>query len=210
MDVQEDDVHSASRALVNLTRRLLGEVEFAALAPFLADWPQRLAPRALRASSLPVLRWLPALVAASAEARSAAQLGAAVALDLERAAGVFAWRQSYTNRDLDAQFLNNYGWTELFGLHGAFVSERLACGFLVLGPQTAYPRHRHEAEEIYVPLGGMAQWQQGDGAWRERSIGTAIHHASLEPHAMRTAQQPLLALYMWRGAGLAQSSRLDA
>ncbi len=209
MNVQQGDAHSASRALVNLTRRFLGEVESAALAPFLADWPQRLPTRALRASSLPVLRWLPALVATSSGVGSAAPLGAAVALGLGQAASSFAWRQSYANRDLDELFLNNYGWTELFGLHGALVSERLACGFLVLGPQTLYPRHRHEAEEIYVPLGGMAQWQQGDGVWREQSTGTAIHHASHEPHAMRTGEQPLLALYLWRGAGLTQCSRLD-
>ena len=208
MDVQEDNAHSASRALVNLTRRFLGEVESAALAPFLADWPQRLPTRELRASSLPVLRWLPALVAGSAKGGSEAQLGTAVALGFGQAANSFAWRQSYTNRNLDERFLNNYGWTELFGLHGALVSERLACGFLLLGPQTLYPRHRHEAEEIYVPLGGMAQWQQGDGVWREQSTGTAIHHASLEPHAMRTAQQPLLALYLWRGEGLTRCPRL--
>ena len=92
--------------------------------------------------------------------------------------------------------------------YAALVSERLVCGFLLLGPQTLYPRHRHEAEEIYVPLSGTAAWQQGDGAWREKLPGAAIHHTSLEPHAMRTAQQPLLALYLWRGGGLTRSSRL--
>jgi dimethlysulfoniopropionate lyase len=219
MKLQEDNAHSASRMLAELTHRFLAAVESPALGPFLGDWPQQLSMRPLRASTLPVLRWLPELADGAARNRAAhdgaahdgaaANLGAALVLGLGRAAAALSWRQTYTGRDLDEVFLSNYGWTELFGLHGALVSERLACGFLLLGPQTLYPRHRHEAEEIYLPLSGVASWQQGDGVWREKLTGTAIHHACLEPHAMRTSEQPLLALYLWRGAGLTQASRLD-
>ncbi len=87
-------------------------------------------------------------------------------------------------------------------------SKTLACGFLLLGPRTFYPRHRHEAEEIYLPLSGTAEWQQGDAIWREHPPGTIIHHSSEEPHAMRTHAQPLLALYLWRSANLKQKARL--
>jgi hypothetical protein len=45
--------------------------------------------------------------------------------------------------------------------------------------------------------------------WRERPPGIAIHHASDEPHAMRTGQSPLFALYLWRSSNLAQKARLD-
>ncbi len=87
--------------------------------------------------------------------------------------------------------------------------ERIACGFLILGPSTHYPRHRHEAEEIYLPLSGTAAWQQGDAGWQDRAPGALIHHASEEPHAMRTRGSPLLALYLWRSDNLAQKARLD-
>jgi hypothetical protein len=80
----------------------------------------------------------------------------------------------------------------------------------MLGPATHYPRHRHEAEEWYLPLSGTAAWQQGDADWRDRPPGTLIHHAGNEPHAMRTGAGPLLALYLWRSANLAQKARLDA
>jgi hypothetical protein len=80
----------------------------------------------------------------------------------------------------------------------------------MLGPFTHYPRHRHDAEEIYLPLSGAAEWQQGDAVWRERLPGTLIRHAGGEPHAMRTGAGPLLALYLWRGANLAQKAQLDA
>ncbi len=108
-----------------------------------------------------------------------------------------------------ADFLDRYGWTELLGRRGPFASERIACGFLLLGPATAYPRHRHEAEEWYLPLTGAARWRQGDGIWRTRLPGTLIVHRSEEPHAMRTGASPLLALYCWRSEDIGQKPRLD-
>jgi hypothetical protein len=126
-----------------------------------------------------------------------------------RAAPSLAWRQTYTAKDLDPVFLDNYGWSEILGGAGPLASDRIACGFLILGPSTHYPRHRHEAEEIYLPLSGTAEWQQGDAVWRERPPGVLIHHGSNEPHAMRTGGSPLFALYLWRGGDLAQKARLD-
>ena len=79
----------------------------------------------------------------------------------------------------------------------------------VAGPPTLLSSHRHEAEEIYVPLSGTADWQQGDAVWREYAPGTLVHHLSEEPHAMRTGKEPLLALYLWRSANLSQRARLD-
>jgi hypothetical protein len=133
----------------------------------------------------------------------------AVVSELCRVAPDMAWRQSYKVPDVDAEFLQNYGWTEIVGLRGEVASTRIACGFLLLGPETHYPRHQHEAEEIYVPLVGTASWQQGDGVWRARRPGIVIHHVSHEPHAMRTDKQPLLALYLWRSANLDQKAHLD-
>ena len=86
---------------------------------------------------------------------------------------------------------------------------QISCGVLVLGPNTFYPPHRHEAEEIYLPLAGTAEWLKGDGVWRHRRPGTLIHHSSEETHAMRTGEQPLLAMYLWRSADLGQNARLD-
>jgi hypothetical protein len=90
-----------------------------------------------------------------------------------------------------------------------WASERIACGFLLLGPSTLYPHQRQEAEELHLPLAGRAAWQKGAGPWREWPPGTLIQHISEEPHAMRTAARPLLALYLWRSANLSQKSRLD-
>jgi hypothetical protein len=196
----------SATAAVNIAARieqLLRSVRAPALAPFLADWPRSSRQRSIPASGLPVLRWLPQLAGDSAA--FAADLVAAVC----EAAPSLAWRQTYTANDVDRAFLDNYGWSEILGTNGPLSSERIACGFLILGPSTHYPRHRHEAEEVYLPLRGTAAWQQGDAVWRERPPGTPIHHAGDEPHAMRTGAGPLLALYLWRSEDLAQKARLD-
>jgi hypothetical protein len=190
-------------SLVEGTHALLNSLRAAALGPFLADWPLDHERRPVVPSGLPVLRWLP-------EAKAdAPALSLELVNDICRAAPSMAWRQTYTAAEVGAAFLENYGWSEIVGLSGPLASERIACGFLLLGPHTYYPRHRHEAEEVYIPLAGTASWQQGDGRWRERPPGTVIHHASDEPHAMRTGERALLALYLWRSANLHQKSHFD-
>ncbi len=108
----------------------------------------------------------------------------------------------------DAAFIENYGWTELFGARGR-ERAKTAGGLLLLGPNTSYPAHRHEAEEIYLPLSGAADWRQGDAIWRKRPPGTLIGHCSEEIHAMRTGDEPLLALYLWQSGRLSQKARLE-
>ena len=183
---------------------LLESLRQPVLAPFLADWPRAYRRRSIAAAGLSVLRWLPKL-----EHDIAAFCGDLVTA-VCRAAPSLAWRQTYSAKDLDASFLDNYGWSEVIGGIGPLAGRQIACGFLILGPSTHYPRHRHDAEEFYLPLSGTAAWQQGDAVWREHAPGTPIHHAGNEPHAMRTGVNPLLALYLWRGANLALKSRLDA
>ena len=182
---------------------LLASLREPRLAAFLSDWPQAMADRSVTPCMLPVSRWLSRL------AESPGAFGAELVAAVCHAAPSLAWRQTYTVNDLDAAFLDNYGWSEILGGAGPLASERIACGFLLLGPFTLYPRHRHEAEEIYLPLCGTAAWQQGDAVWRQHEPGTVIHHAGNEPHSMRTGADPLLALYLWRSDDLAQKARLD-
>jgi hypothetical protein len=187
--------------------------EAAALARFLADWPasasqpsrEQMGSRAHvhPPAQLPVLRWLPQLTV------QADRFGAAFLETLSVAAGSLAWRQTYTRDEVGEEFLRNYAWAELSRSGSGIGDAQISCGVLVLGPNTFYPPHRHEAEEIYLPLAGTAEWLKGDGVWRHRRPGTLIYHSSEETHAMRTGEQPLLAMYLWRSANLGQSARLD-
>jgi quercetin dioxygenase-like cupin family protein len=197
-----------------LARGVLDRSSAPALARFLADWPSdsqlrqdfagcRATAASCSAPALPVLRWLPRIAA------DGASFGGTFVSVLCRTAPSLAWRQSYTRDEVDTAFLQNYGWSELLRPAEKSNGTQISCGVVVLGPRTLYPHHHHEAEEIYVPLSGTAAWQQGDSVWRECPPGTLIHHLSEEPHAMRTGEEPLLALYLWRSTDLAQKARLS-
>ena len=193
----------ASRDLLVWIQALLKSLQAPRLDPFLAEWPGEAPSRPVTPHSLPVLKYRPVLEStAPAWARS-------VTGELFRLAPVLHWGQSYPSSAVGAQFLDNYGWTEVAGLHGPIPSEHVAIGFLMLGPATLYPRHWHEAEEIYVAVSGTAAWQRGDGVWLDKPPGSVIVHERNEPHAMRTSIEPMLALYLWRSARLGQRPRLD-
>jgi hypothetical protein len=217
----------ALNGLALKARGLLRSLNEPSLAPFLADWPGHDWPQlsdsppvdsppvdsppvatGLRvpdlesSSTLPVLRCLPDFAA------DQSGFGASLVAELCRNHQLLMWRQTYAAGDVGDAFLRNYGYAEIVGLK-SIPSRRIACGFLILGPSTLYPRHRHEAEEIYIPLRGTARWEQSDAVWRERRPGAVIHHASDEPHSMQTGAEPLLALYIWRSERLNQKARLD-
>jgi len=187
------------RALIESTRTHVAA--YRELAPLLRAWPGDAECVAQPASSLPVVQWLEraAFIAPSpTDALARALLDAASSL---------AWRQTYARGTVDDAFLDSYGWTELIGARGLIASKALACGFLLLGPRTLYPPHQHEADETYLTLSGIAAWQDGSRTWRHVPPGQLVHHASFEPHAMRTDAEPLLALYLWRGSDVSERAR---
>jgi len=152
---------------------------------------------------LPVLSFLPAAVKAAHEkAKPLTQSLAALSRKL-------TWGQTYSVEDFGSKFLQRYAWTELIGQRGPIPSDRIACGFLFLGPQVEYPRHSHEAQEVYVPLTHSTLWQRRNQVWVPGAAGKPRFHASWEPHAMRADNQPLLALYIWHGGKLVQKSRIE-
>ncbi len=189
---------------------LLRRQRSAALRPFLHDWPNEPAIRRTHSSKrLPVLDWageaVTVPVPVPAPAPATAPLVRAFAACMER----LAWAQSYTEDEVDRSFLDRYGWSELIGMRGPIPGDRLACGFLLLGPETTYPDHHHAAEEVYLVLSGTAFWRRGVEPWQERGPGAPVHHAPSMSHAMRTAVEPLLALYLWRGGDLTEKSILS-
>jgi hypothetical protein len=174
-----------------------------AALPFLRDWPQELIARPVSARSLPIVPVIQGLGRfATRHTRALVEAVAAMAHDLN-------WRQSYASADFGERFLQNYGWSEWIGERGAFASDRVACGVLLLGADTEYPAHSHEAEELYLPLAGHALWRSGQSDWRLRPPGEWIHHPAWTTHAMRTGAEPLLAAYVWRAGDLTAKSRID-
>lgn len=138
--------------------------------------------------------------------RSDSQAETALLDSLFNASTILHWAQTYSIADFGADFLNKYGWVELFGTRGHFSSDDMAGGFLLLGPGVHYPDHHHIAEEIYIPLTGGSLWSKDGEPFLQRWPGEIIHHPSNIRHAMRTEEVSLVALYLWRGGPLAQKS----
>ncbi|WP_349958543.1 dimethylsulfonioproprionate lyase family protein [Rhizobium sp. ZPR3] len=162
------------------------------------DWSMK--ERSLPARDLPVVAYF-------RERDQAADGAEGALLDrLSRSTDLLHWAQTYSITDFGEDFLQRYGWVELFGTRGHFASEEMAGGFLLLGPGVHYPDHHHVAEEIYIPLTDGSLWSKDAQPFLPRWSGEIIHHPSNIRHAMRTEDEPLVALYLWRGGPLAQKS----
>ena len=106
---------------------------------------------------------------------------------------------NYTADRIGEHFLENYAFCNVIGPGGFLETDRLMMGFLLLGPGAYYPKHFHPALEMYHPVCGEAFWSQSEGSEVIHPSGTAVYHGENVIHTMRTAEQPLLALFTWLG-----------
>ena len=83
------------------------------------------------------------------------------------------------------------------GYQMPFVNPDVLVTFTLQAPGLFYPLHRHKAPEIYHVISGAAQWQRDGEPWRRRLPGEWFFHASDQGHAMRTGDEPLLAMATW-------------
>jgi hypothetical protein len=140
---------------------------------------------------LPVCRFWPNILAAGGE----------LVEPLGELSLHFRWVQNpnYIAAPPSPDYLKNYGYVVLAGPGGLVATDSLALGILLLGPKTHYPTHRHPAVEIYVVAAGEAEWRNGEAPWRREAPGSVIRHETMMPHATRTLDEPLLAVYVWQG-----------
>jgi mannose-6-phosphate isomerase-like protein (cupin superfamily) len=194
------------KQLFDRVRGYLAAKEDPLLKRILADIPTSPEPRILPPRRYPVTNHFTMAKTHAGGAADRATDG--LLLDLSQGMPRFHWNQSYSEEDFGPAFLENYGFLELLGTRGHFVSDRLACGFLAIGPNTEYAAHRHAADEIYVVVAGTAQWRKGKSRYIALAPGSVIHHPSQVVHAMKTNAEALLAFYIWRGGDLAQKSEI--
>ena len=118
------------------------------------------------------------------------------------------WEQSYKKEDdlVPDSMLANYGFTEVIGSRGPFVSQRIRCGVGIFGAGVDYPRHWHDAEEIYLPLSGSARFNI-DGSIADRGPGEVVFVPSNTPHGFTVSQDRAMVLfYLWQAGELRQTS----
>ena len=119
------------------------------------------------------------------------------------------WKHTYTEEQVGADFLNRYGYYELFGPTGHFHSTRLRGYIAYWGAGLTYDWHSHQAEEMYLTLAGGALFRV-DGNEVHLGPGQTRVHGSWQSHAMTTTDQPILTYVLWRGEGMGDLPRMDA
>ena len=97
---------------------------------------------------------------------------------------------------------------EIIGPTGQITHDRIRAGLLFQASGMTYPRHSHAAEEIYLSLSGPVDWQVDDADWYQRQAGEFIHHLPYQPHASRTGETALLAIWGWAGDIAADSYKI--
>ena len=121
------------------------------------------------------------------------------------------WEQSYRKQDglVPDAMLDAYGFVEIIGLRGPFVSDRIRAGIAIWGAQVDYPQHQHQAEEIYVLLAGSAEFSFAGDAAQTRRAGDVVFVESNRRHGFRTGEESLVAYYLWQAGDLRQTSNFD-
>jgi mannose-6-phosphate isomerase-like protein (cupin superfamily) len=137
----------------------------------------------------PAPDWLPAALDALPSGELAAPLRAA--------APEISW--IIGGAKMPASFAGRSAYNEIVGPDGFAATDSLRFGLFLQAPESFYPPHRHAAEEFYYVLSGAARWQKGEEALSLKAPGSCIRHASWQRHAMETAAEPLLALWVWTG-----------
>ena len=119
------------------------------------------------------------------------------------------WRTTYTEDQLGTDFINRYGYIELYGPKGHYNSQQSRAFIGYWGHHLNYPLHSHEAEEIYYIVSGEALFGVDDHALQLRQPQDTQTHSAWQSHRMITENSAVLCLVLWRGDGLAGSASLN-
>ncbi len=96
-------------------------------------------------------------------------------------------------------FLNGHANATIVGPEGIEIRRDVWIGVSLMAPQTRYPDHHHPPEEFYLVL-SRGQWRQASNPWHEPGIGGLVYNPPDIVHAMRSMDEPLLALwFLWTG-----------
>jgi len=117
-------------------------------------------------------------------------------------------RTEHYREILGDDYMANYCYANLLGYDALIPHDRIIATFFILGPGRHYPRHHHQAEEIYFPFGGDTLWSQDDQPATLRPAGEPIHNKPWLPHEMITQTSPLFTFCCWISPGPIQLAQI--
>ena len=118
------------------------------------------------------------------------------------------WSHGYTEAEVGRDFLDGFGYLELYGPYGLFHSAK-GRGFISFWRRGLdYPWHYHKAEELYAIVSGTARFEaHGDSPEILRAGDTKFHHSN-QHHAMQTPDDHVLTFVLWRGNAITEFSKI--
>ncbi len=77
--------------------------------------------------------------------------------------------------------------------------DNVVTGLTVLDAHSTYPEHNHPPSEVYLILGGEAQWRYGGSdEFVTHATGDIVHNHPDDWHEIRTTTQPTVAIWtLW-------------
>lgn len=134
-------------------------------------------------------------------ARSVGGPVAATADAIDAVAGAIAWTTRGDTADASPGFAAGHADARLLR---ATAGGRSVVGLSLLAPNVRYPDHDHPPEEVYVVLGG-GEWRHAGIDWHRPGAGGVVHTPPGTVHAMRSLDDPLLAVWFQVDASRARS-----
>ena len=162
-----------------------------------ADWPSDLSYAPPQPRGVPMLPRIEAMTGMS-------PFHTALAAICQHA----GWVQTYEEAEVGRHFLDHYGYIELFGPTGIYVTGQCRAFIGYWGGGLFYPMHDHEAEEIYQIVTGSCLFEADGDETVDLGPGGTKFHRSYQSHAMTMGEEGMLALCLWRGGGLADRASL--
>jgi len=108
------------------------------------------------------------------------------------------WRRRDPGRGDDPAFADGHANAFLVGDGWPAIGDDVVIGASLLASNITYPRHRHPPEELYIVLSG-GEWYRESRGWYAPGAGAHVHHEPGVVHAMRSGDEPLIALWcLWR------------
>ena len=108
------------------------------------------------------------------------------------------WQNGYDKKDANIKFLENFGFFELIGPTGHFISSEMALYVNFINEKTYYPWHNHEAEELYFVISGEAKFDsENEDPMILKSKDTRFHK-KFQPHSIITTSSKILSIVIWK------------
>ncbi len=110
------------------------------------------------------------------------------------------WRGLYKGGGVAPDLQDGMSAGRIAGPGALIESDKVLAGFFLLAPHVYYPKHDHEALEIYQALSGSTAVTHGiDGTPTHLERGGLSYQAEHVVHDLRVDDEPALLLYLWTG-----------